>query len=43
MGRFFDYGTLYTMLAGMLNLLVIYDAWSGPMPQPSRSTEEKRR
>lgn len=31
LGRFFDIGTLYTMLAGMLNLLVIYDAWSGPM------------
>ena len=31
LGRFFDIGTLSTMLAGMLNLLVIYDAWSGPM------------
>ena len=31
LGRFFEIGTLYTMLAGMLNLLVIYDAWSGPM------------
>ena len=33
LGRFFDIGTLYTMLAGMLNLLVIYDAWAGPMRQ----------
>jgi len=31
LGRFFDIGTLYTMLAGLLNLLVIYDAWAGPM------------
>lgn len=31
LGRFFDIGTLYTMLAGLLNLLVVYDAWAGPM------------
>lgn len=31
LGRFFEIGTLYTMIAGMLNLLVAYDAWSGPM------------
>jgi hypothetical protein len=43
LGRFFEYGTLYTMLAGMLNLLVIYDAWSGPMPPPARDAGEKRR
>ena len=31
LGRWFEIGTLYTMLAGMLNVLVIYDAWAGPM------------
>lgn len=31
LGRAFDIGTLYTMLAGMLNLLVVFDAWAGPM------------
>lgn len=31
LGRFFEIGTLYTALAGMLNLLVVYDAWSGPL------------
>lgn len=31
LGRWFDIGTLWTMLAGMLNLLVVYDAWAGPM------------
>lgn len=36
LGRFFDIGSLYTMLAGLLNLLVIYDAWAGPMRQPSK-------
>ena len=28
---FLNFGTLYTVLAGMLNMLVIYDAWAGPM------------
>jgi len=31
LGRSFDIGTLYVLLAGLLNLLVIYDAWAGPM------------
>lgn len=31
LGKFFEIGWLYTMLAGMLNLLVIYDAWAGPL------------
>ena len=41
LGTFFEIGTLYTMLAGMLNLLVIYDAWAGPLG-PS-DMEKKRR
>lgn len=39
LGRFFDIGTLYTMLAGLLNLLVIYDAWAGPMRQERAEPE----
>jgi hypothetical protein len=31
LGRWFEIGTLYTMIAGMLNMLVIYDAWAGPL------------
>lgn len=30
----FDMGTLYTMIAGLLNILVVYDAYSGPLPPP---------
>ena len=30
----FDMGTLYTMVAGLLNILVIFDAWAGPLPPP---------
>ena len=29
--RYFDLGTTYTMIAGLLNVLVIYDAWGGPV------------
>lgn len=36
LGRRFEIGTLYTVLAGMLNLLVVLDAFSGPLPTPSR-------
>lgn len=40
LGRWFEIGTLYTMLAGMLNVLVIYDALSGPLGMP---TDEDRK
>ncbi len=29
--RYFELGTVFTMIAGLLNILVIYDAWSGPV------------
>ena len=32
---FFELGTLYTMVAGLLNVLAIYDAYAGPfLPEP---------
>ncbi|MBL8891094.1 MAG: hypothetical protein JNL67_14015 [Planctomycetaceae bacterium] len=30
LGHYFDIATLYTFVAGLLNLLVIYDAFAGP-------------
>lgn len=33
--RYFDLGTLYTMVAGLLNTLVIFDAFAGPMGAPA--------
>ena len=37
---FFEIATLYTMVAGLLNMLAIYDAFAGPVfPQP----EDKRK
>ncbi|OHB78082.1 MAG: hypothetical protein A2W31_04395 [Planctomycetes bacterium RBG_16_64_10] len=29
--NFFELGTVYTMIAGLLNVLAIYDAWAGPV------------
>jgi hypothetical protein len=28
---YFEIGTAYTMIAGLLNLLAVYDAWGGPV------------
>lgn len=28
--RYWEFGTVYTMIAGLLNILAIYDAWGGP-------------
>ncbi len=38
--RYFDVGTAYTMIAGLLNVLAIYDAWGGPVIAESRRKEE---
>ncbi len=40
--RYFELGSAYTLIAGLLNILVIYDAYAGPMvilPQPRRRKE----
>lgn len=42
LGRWFELGTLYTMIAGMLNMLVVYDAWNGPLKlKPSAAKQGK--
>lgn len=43
--RFWELGTVYTMIAGLLNILVIYDAWGGPAyaipsPTPAKKDDE---
>ncbi|MBI3465427.1 MAG: hypothetical protein HY000_20580 [Planctomycetes bacterium] len=42
--RYFELGTLYTMIAGLLNVLAIYDAWLGPayLLQQRKKEEEER-
>lgn len=43
LGRWFEFGTLYTMLAGMLNVLAIYDAFAGPLGAGSDPKGTQRR
>jgi hypothetical protein len=38
----FDMGTLYTMVAGLLNILVIFDAFAGPLPPPVQKPDKKK-
>jgi hypothetical protein len=37
-----ELGTLYTAVAGLLNLLVILDAFGGPMPMPQSNQRRKQ-
>ncbi len=39
--RYFDVGTAYTMIAGLLNILAIYDACCGPVIAENRKDEEE--
>lgn len=38
--RYFELGTVYTMVAGLLNILAVYDAWGGPV-FPEKDKEEQ--
>lgn len=38
---FFELGTLYTMIAGLLNVLAVYDAYAGPMVITSDDESDK--
>ncbi len=40
--RYLELGTVYTMIAGLLNVLAIYDAWGGPV-QLIADDKKKRR
>jgi hypothetical protein len=41
--RFFDLGTLFTMIGGLLNILAIYDAWGGPATfYPKKEEKEEK-
>jgi hypothetical protein len=42
--HFFELGTMYTMVAGLLNILAIYDAFGGPVivePRPRKREDEE--
>jgi hypothetical protein len=41
-GWYFELGTVYTMIAGLLNILAIYDAWGGPIPpEPKKEDDDE--
>lgn len=43
--HFYELGTVYTMIAGLLNVLVIYDAASGPLillPEPKKRRKKSK-
>jgi TM2 domain-containing membrane protein YozV len=45
LNRYLELGTVYTMIAGLLNVLAIYDAWGGPVhfgteEEPSSDDEQ---
>lgn len=40
LARYFELGTVFTMIGGLLNLLAIYDAWGGPVFSSSSKKEE---
>ncbi len=39
----FDLGSLYTMIAGLLNYLVVFDAYGGPLPPPISERKKRKR
>lgn len=39
----FELGSLYTAVAGLLNLLAIFDAYAGPMPLPTADERRKKK
>ncbi len=38
--RYFELGTVFTAVAGLLNILAIYDAWGGPVTTAKKEDEE---
>jgi hypothetical protein len=45
-GGYYDLGTVFTVIAGLLNILAIWDAWGGPMivvakPKPEKEKTKK--
>ncbi len=43
LNAFFELGTLYTVIAGLLNVLAIYDAYAGPAPPTEKSSKKKKK
>ena len=42
LNRYFELGTVYTMIAGLLNILAIYDAFAGPVESGEIIEEDEK-
>jgi hypothetical protein len=40
LGGYYDLGTVFTMIAGLLNVLAIWDAWGGPATPITKTTDD---
>ena len=43
LGRYFDLGTIFTVIAGFMNILVVFDAVSGPVIEVENKVQEKKK
>jgi hypothetical protein len=41
LNRYFELGTVYTLVAGLLNVLAIYDAWRGPVFAEAKEEDDE--
>jgi len=43
LARYFELGTIFTVIAGFMNILVVFDAVSGPVIEPERDNKKKKK
>ena len=43
LGRYFELGTIFTVIAGFMNILVVFDALSGPVIETEKKEAEKKK
>jgi hypothetical protein len=44
LGEYFEIGTVFTVIAGLLNILAVYDAYGGPLvvpPEDEKTRDDK--
>ena len=42
LNRYFELASVYTLIAGLLNILAVYDACCGPVPSPSPTKKDEK-
>ena len=43
LGRYFELGTIFTVIAGFMNILVVFDAVSGPVIETENNDKKKKK